>query len=108
MRQKYNNNVSIIDGQKYRSNKERKRHCELLLLEKAGKISDLKREVPYILVESYIYNGRKIPNLRYVADYVYNRDGIIVVEDCKGFKTQVYKIKRHLMATVHGITILET
>lgn len=50
------------------------------------------------------------PALRYVADFVYwhNQKGCQVVEDSKGHLTDVYRIKRHLMATVHGIEILET
>jgi hypothetical protein len=95
--------------EKYASQKEMKRHQELLLLEKAGKIRDLKREVPFILAPSITINGEKVPALRYVADFTYlNLKGELVVNDAKGYLTPVYRIKRHLMQSTLGISILET
>ena len=106
---KYNARPCEVNGVKYRSQKEMKRHQELLLLEKSGKIRDLKREVPFILAPSITINGKKVPALRYVADFTYlNLKGELVVNDAKGYLTPVYRIKRHLMQSTLGISILET
>jgi hypothetical protein len=44
----------------------------------------------------------------YIADFVYQEDGKLVVEDVKGHRTEVYKLKKKLMLWVHGIRIKET
>jgi len=94
----------------YSSKKEAKRAAELKLLERAGHITGLREQVIYILAPSVVVQGRKRPPIRYVADFVYwdVEDQIKVAEDCKGFRTPIYNLKRHLMKSVHGIDILET
>ena len=91
-------------GYVFDSRKEFNRWCELRLLERAGKISDLKRQVKYELIPKQ--DGERACN--YMADFVYCQDGKTVVEDCKGFRTEAYKIKRKLMLSVHGIKVKET
>jgi len=81
---------------------------DLKLLQKSGEISGLERQVKYELAPTVTLYGRKRPPLRYFCDFRYKRDGRMIVEDAKGFRDGKYKIKRHLMATVHGIEILET
>lgn len=76
----------------------------LRLLERAGKISDLKRQVSFELIPKQ--NGERACS--YIADFTYWQDGQYVVEDCKGYRTEGYKIKRKLMLWVHGIKIHET
>ncbi len=89
----------------YASKREAKRAQELRLLERAGKISRLETQVKFLLVPQC---GKERP-VHYVADFVYqDQHGIRVVEDCKGFRTDVYKLKRKLMKWVRGIEILET
>jgi hypothetical protein len=111
---KYRNQPCQIGNEKYRSKREAKRHQDLLLLQKAGQISELQREVPFILAPAVKLDGRTKPALRYFADFVYvKRDdelsiGLRVVEDCKGVRTPTYRIKRHLMRSIHGIEVLET
>ena len=108
---KYRNVPCQRSGEHYRSKREADRHQELQLMMFAGEISLLRREVGYELAPSVKFSGSKraTPALRYVADFVYlDRDRRVIVEDCKGFRTQVYLIKRHLMKTVHGIEVLET
>ena len=80
------------------------RWCELRILERAGKISDLKRQVKYELIPKQ--DGERACN--YVADFVYTQGGNTVVEDTKGMRTDAYKIKKKLMLWVHGIRIKET
>ena len=93
-----------VTGYLFDSKKEFIRWCDLRLLERAGKISDLKRQVKYELIPKQ--DGERACN--YVADFVYCQDGNTVVEDCKGFRTEGYKIKRKLMLWVHGIKVKET
>ena len=123
--EKYNNKKITVDGETFDSRKEFYRYRELLLLERAGKISGLQRQVRYELVppqyesvERYsqktgrrLQDGKKRiePGVYYIADFVYTlKDGATVVEDTKGFRTDAYIIKRKLMLHVHGIKILET
>lgn len=73
----------------------------LKLLRFTGDISDLRLQVPYEI----IVNGQKI--CKYIADFVYTKNGNVVVEDVKGFPTAVYKLKKKLMKAVHGIEIQE-
>ena len=108
---KYGNEPCSVNGEKYRSRKEMRRHQELILLEKAGLIKDLKREVSFELAPGVVVRDRKRPPLRYYADFVYVNalpGGAKIIEDCKGKRTEGYRIKRHLMKSIHGIDILET
>lgn len=105
MRNKYGaRKVTAPDGQVFDSQKEYNRWCNLRLLERAGKITDLKRQIPYELIPKQ--DGERA--CTYVADFVYYEDGNLVVEDCKGFRTEAYRIKRKLMLLVHNIKIKET
>lgn len=108
---KYNNTPVQIGAEKYRSKREAARHQELLLLQRAGKITGLTREVPFVLADRVKIDGEKRarPAVKYVADFVYSdvRCGDVVVEDAKGFQTPLYRLKKHLMKTVHGISVVE-
>lgn len=93
-----------------------------MLLERAGEIKDLKRQVKFELIPSQrepdtigkrggVHKGKVIENaVNYIADFVYTdcRSGVQVVEDSKGMRTKDYIIKRKLMLYRHGIRILET
>ena len=117
---KYRSKKIEVDGMKFDSRKEYYRWCELSLLERAGKITDLQRQVKYILIPTQYepYSIDKNGNLKrgkvierecsYMADFVYTENGLQVVEDVKGFKTPEYKIKRKLMLVIHGVRIKET
>ena len=94
------------NGMIFGSGAELARWQQLLLLEKAGAIRDLRRQVPFDLV----VNGLLI--CRYVADAVYTdvlpEGARTVVEDTKGYRTEMYRMKKKLMRAVHGVDILET
>lgn len=96
--------VKAPDGQVFDSVLEFHRWGMLRLLERAGRISDLKRQVSFELIPKQ--DGERACN--YVADFTYMEDGKLVVEDCKGFRTPEYRLKRKLMLWVHGIKIKET
>jgi len=105
---KYGAKKTTIDGITFSSKAEANRYLQLIMLGKAKKITELQLQVKYELAPSVVIQGRKRPPIRYVADFVYMQDGKRVTEDVKGMETPVYRLKRHLMATVHGIEILET
>jgi hypothetical protein len=104
---KYKNVKTVVDGIKFASKREAARWCELVLLERAGQITELRRQEKFVLAPSVSINGRKAPALRYFADFVYrDASGQFVIEDVKGAITDVYRVKRHLMA-VAGHRIVE-
>lgn len=108
-RSKYGNKKVTVKGIVFDSQHEYKRWCELRLLERAGNIQALQRQVKYVLIPSQRgENGKVIEReCSYIADFVYRQNGRIIVEDTKGFRTADYKIKRKLMLHVHGIKINE-
>ena len=122
-RNKYGNEKTKIDGIVFDSKKEANRYRELKLLEKAGEISDLRRQVKFELIPAqYETKDEWVSPTRvrqrvvcaekavtYYADFVYRdvRTEETVVEDAKGVKTEAYKIKKKLMLWVHGIKIRE-
>lgn len=122
MNKYHNRKVTTSDGIQHDSQKEARRWCELRLLERAGKITDLRRQVEFELIpaqyesyERYSKKGGKLADgmrlverkCSYVADFVYIENGVKVVEDTKGVKTKDYIIKRKLMLYVHHVRIKE-
>jgi len=89
--------------------KERRRWKELQLLQKAGQICGLDRQVRFDLIPAQ-YEGKKCiyRGVSYYADFTYWENGVFVVEDCKGFRTDVYKLKAKMMYYFHHIKIKET
>lgn len=106
---KYHNKKTIIDGIVFDSAKEARRYQELVLLQRAGEISDLQRQVPFVLIPSQMdENGKVVERpVRYVADFVYFEKGIYTVEDVKGVRTKEYVIKRKLMYQKYNIRVKE-
>ena len=100
---KYHAQRTEVDGIKFASKKEAKRYVQLKAFERAGLIKNLRLQVPYQIIAKSKY-GRAI---KYIADFVYIEDGQTVVEDVKGFKTDVYKLKKRLMAEVYGVEVKE-
>ena len=110
---KYHNRktVRLINGKRelFDSKREAYRWDELMLLQRAGKISGLERQKRYRLIPAqYGPDGKLIEKpCDYIADFVYRKDGRVVVEDAKGRKTDAYIIKRKLMLQKYGIRIVE-
>lgn len=103
---KYKNRRITTPEGTFDSQREYERWCELKLLQRAGKISKLQRQVRYNLVPLQRGKPTERP-VDYIADFVYVEDGRTVVEDVKGVKTREYIIKRKLMRYLRGITIRE-
>lgn len=120
---KYGNRKITRDGMTFDSIKEYRRWCELSLLERAGEITGLERQVKYVLIPAQyapdtvtargkIKRGKLLEReCAYVADFRYQMDGETVVEDVKGYKDgqayALFAIKRKLMLSVHGIMVKE-
>lgn len=130
MKNKYGaRKVTDAAGQKHDSAKEYRRWCELQLLERAGQITKLRRQVSFELIPAQreesteVYKagpkrgqpkpGAIIENpVRYIADFTYiDLDDNYIVEDVKGYKKgaayEMFKIKRKLMLYIHGIRVKE-
>ena len=122
MYNKYHSQKCMAGGIQFDSKKEARRYGELLLLERAGAITGLRRQVKYILIpaqyeeyERYGKNGNRLKDGKrllekecaYIADFVYSENGKMVVEDTKGMRTKDYVIKRKLMLYIRGIRIRE-
>ena len=106
---KYNNIKTVIDGITFASKREATRYSELKLLERGKCISDLRLQVPYVLIESQKGGIRKELALKYIADFVYfdNELNKQIILDVKGVKTPIYIAKRKLMKSL-GFEITET
>lgn len=108
-RSKYGNRKVARDGMTFDSIKEYRRFCELRLLERAGEVAELRRQVKFELLPSQRVDGKVVERpVTYIADFVYtDKDGQQVVEDTKGVRTKEYIIKRKLLLHKYGIRIRE-
>lgn len=114
----------MVNGIEFDSRKEAQRYQELRLLERAGRISNLRLQVKYVLIPTQrassfeLYKSGPQKGMRkpgkvlenecaYIADFCYIRNGETVVEDAKGYRTEVYRIKKKLMLERYGIQIKE-
>ena len=99
---KYRNIPTVVDGIKFDSKKEARRYGELLLLKKDNAIKNLILQPPFVLK----VDGQKICS--YIGDFQYEYNGRVIVEDCKGYRTRDYVIKKKLMKAIFGIEIRES
>ena len=116
-------NVSVNVRSKYHnrktkgfdSAKEWRRNQELETLQRAGEISELNRQVPFVLMPSYTISDettkqgfRTIREIRYIADFTYRlKDGTRIIEDVKGMQTDVFKLKRKLLERKIALGVIE-
>ncbi len=98
---KYKAVPTMVGDIRFASQAEARRYRELLLLNKAGQIRCLELQ-PVFKIS---VNGR--PICKYVADFQYIEGNRLVVEDCKGFRTPIYRLKKKLVEATHGIKIQE-
>lgn len=106
---KYNSKKVVIDGIEFDSKKEAFYYLELKVLLKSGEIRDLELQKEYVLQESFKINKKTRRKITYKADFSFfstsdNRNHVV---DVKGFKTEVYKIKKKLFEYKYGIEIEE-
>lgn len=97
---KYRNQPTVVEGERFASKAEAKRHQELLLLQKAGIIRDLKRQPRYPLTVKGVRIGE------YRADWSYEENGRMIAEDKKGMRTQLFDWKaKHFRAEYQNIEL---
>ncbi len=102
-RSKYGNTKTVVDGITFASKAEAKRYGELKLLERAGEIRNLELQPKFALVG---LGATKVCSYR--ADFSYRyTNGPLVVEDVKGMKTPVYRLKAKLFRDNFGFSITE-
>ena len=95
---------------RFDSQKEALRYDELMVMLRAGIISDLRLQPQFTLQESYITEtGERIRAVRYTADFSYKFGGKLVVEDVKSTATRTmeYLRNRKFMRSKFGIDIQE-
>jgi hypothetical protein len=107
MTNKYRNQPTYVDDIRFASKKEAKRYRELKLLKRAGVIENLRLQVKFELQPSFKINQKTINPIYYVADFVYDEKGFIIVEDTKGFRTKEYLLKKKMFAYKNGYEITE-
>lgn len=106
---KYKNKKVIYNGIKFDSIKEKNRYMQLLYLEKAGLIKDIKLQYEFELQPAFILNKKKIRKITYIADFYYYDNNLndYVVEDVKGIRTDVYKLKKKMFEYKYQKEIIE-
>lgn len=107
---KYYNKKTRINNITFDSKIEALRYVELKFLQNIGKIKDLKLQPKYELIPTFKKNNETFKKTTYIADFSYydNELGKIIVEDVKGFKTDVYRLKRKMFEYYYpNLTIRE-
>ena len=106
---KFGARKTVVGDLNFDSKREAKRWGELRVLERAGKITALERQITFVLAPSVKIEGEKKarPALRFKADFRYFSlaHGVFVIEDSKGFADTAFRIRQHLMKSVHGIDV---
>ena len=107
---KYKNKKVEYDGIKFDSIKEKANWIKYKLLEQSGEIHDLQRQIKWELIKTFKLNGKTYRSTYYISDIqYYDKEGKLHVIDVKSpaTRTQVYKLKKKLMAWKYGIEIEE-
>lgn len=109
IRSKYFSKKVYIDGIKFDSKREGEYYLKLKLLEQAGKIKDLELQKEYLLQDSFKLNNKTIRAIKYRADfsYVSCEDDKLHVVDVKGYRTDVYMLKKKMFEYKYGIELEE-
>jgi hypothetical protein len=94
---KFGNKKTLYDGIKFDSKYEQKRYIDLKILENAGVITNLERQFKIQLQPAFKHKGKTIQAIHYIADFIYEENGVIIIEDAKGFETEVFKIKAKML-----------
>ena len=113
VRSKYGSKKTTVDGIVFDSAVESRRWLDLQQMERDGLITDLKRQVPFVLAPSVKFAGARArkPAIRLFIDFTYIQAGELIANDVKSPSTArlaVFQLKRHLMATVHQQEVLIT
>lgn len=102
-RHKYGAVPTIVDGIRFASKREAKRYGELKILAQSREIFELRMQWKFPL---HTIDNKKVSS--YIADFVYLENGKLVVEDVKGVRTPLYRLKRKWLKAEYGIVVKET
>lgn len=104
---KYRAFKTTVGGITFDSGLEAKRYTQLVILETAGTIKNLQIQPKFNLMDSFKYNGKTIRAIDYIADFMYEENGKVIVEDVKGIRTKDYIIKSKLFIKQYIIDLGE-
>lgn len=92
-----------VDGIVFDSAAECGRYCQLRQMERLGLIRDLELQPSFTLQERFVYQGTRYAAIRYRADFRYwaADERKEIVEDVKGCRTEVYKLKKKILLRTH-------
>ena len=98
-KRKYNNSKPIVDGIKFDSNKEARYYNELKIRQQVGEIEGFQLQPEFVLQEGFRdKTGKKHRSIKYRADFkIKHIDDSEEIIDVKGYKTNVYRIKKKLL-----------
>ncbi len=103
---KYSNKKVVYNGIKFDSKLELKRYLELVQMRDSGLIRNLELQPKFLLQDKFRHEGKEVRAIHYVADFKYIRENQVIVEDAKGFETDVYKIKKKMFLFKYGNELL--
>ena len=108
-RTKYFSKKVEIDGIKFDSKREANYYIKLKELKKEGKIKDLELQKNYLLQEKFKIGNKTRREICYRADFTYvtTEDDKLHVVDVKGFRTEVYRLKKKLFEYKYRIELEE-
>lgn len=106
---KYYSKKITVDNINFDSKKEANYYLKLKMLLKSGAIKDLELQKEFILQDKFKINGKTRRQISYKADFTYfsTQDNKLHIVDVKGFKTEIYKLKKKLFEYKYGIEIEE-
>jgi hypothetical protein len=102
---KYHAKKTVVDGITFDSKKEARRYEAI---RRDPSISKLELQPKYDLLAHDLQTGQPVKVGYYKADFRYLQNGETVVEDVKGVKTPIYRLKKKMVEATHGIEIKET
>lgn len=104
MRSKYGAKKTQVDNINFHSQAEAKRYRELMLLKRAGEVTDVQLQPSYVLMPGFKHKatGKRVQAITYKADFLVTyADGHQEIEDVKGVRTPVYLLKKKLFMNLH-------
>lgn len=105
---KYHNKKVFYDGHWFDSEKEKSFYIKFKLMQNSGEIHGLKLQQKFLLIEAFILNKKKYRETTYISDFTYrDKEDKLHIIDVKGMRTEVYKLKKKMMAYKYGIEIEE-
>ena len=94
---KYHNKKCFYKDMTFDSKKERDYYIVLEMMLKNNQITDLKTQVKFELQPNFKFKEKTIRSINYIADFTYVKDGKLIIVDTKGYRTEVYKLKKKMM-----------